>query len=485
MADEIKYYKAKYIIVWDENQHKTLENGYLAVKHDKIEGFYTELATGVPYEDLGDAAVTPGFINLHTHPSELYSLKSYREDIGNPAFYESTLYDYSLVMSFGKRGAELQAKMNLVEVLKSGCTTVLIYGGGYSKIEADIAGELGLRAYVGGAIRAADPYEEVSIWNSPDGHTLNYSFNEEEGYKRLEEAVEFVKEYDNTYEGRIKTMLAPTQTLTCTPEMLKRTRKWADKLGVGITIHGAESPVEYESSLRIHGKTPVRYMADTGMLGEDVIVAHCLYITGHDRVYHGTDDDLILLGDSHTTVAHCPWALARAGNTLQSFARYSKAGVNMGIGTDTFPSDFIQEMRYAVALGKIVDRSTFAVTAKDVFNAVTINGARAFGRDDLGRLEAGAKADFVVFKLDNIEMSPVRDVVKNIVFSATRHSVDRVYIDGRCVLKDGLVEGFDESQIAKELQEVAEQSWADTPKHDRAGRLVDELSPLACPKYEG
>ena len=70
---------------------------------------------------------------------------------------------------------------------------------------------------------------------------------------------------------------------------------------------------------------------------------------------------------------------------------------------------------------QIVDRTTFAVTARDIFNAATVNGAKAFGRNDLGKLEKGAKADFVVFKLDNIEMAPVRDVVKNIISVSYTH----------------------------------------------------------------
>ncbi len=485
MQQDTMFFKAKYIIVWDEGEHKTLENGYLAVAGDKIAGFFAELPEGAICEDLGDAAITPGFINLHTHPSEVYSLKSYREDIGNRNFYEGTLYDYALVMSFGARGAYLQAKQNMAEMLKSGCTTVLVYGGGYSRMEADLAGEMGLRAYVGGAIRAGDPREEKSIWNSPDGHSLVYDFDENSGMKRLEEAVEFVKEYKDAYHGRVNGILAPTQTMTCTPEMLRKTRQWADKLGSGITIHGAESPIEFESCIRSFGKTPVELMADTGMLGEDVIVAHCLYISGHSAVNMAGDGDLRLLGGTKTTIAHCPWAVARGANTLQSFSRYEKAGVNMGIGTDTFPSDFIQEMRYAVSLGKIADRSTFAMTGRQVFNAATLNGAKAFGRNDIGKLEAGAKADFVVFKLNSIEMSPIRDVVKNIVFCATRHSVTRVYVDGQCLLKDGAIKGYDEEAVAEELQEIAEESWKNTGKYDRLKRNVDELSPLSCPRYLG
>lgn len=483
--NEIKYYKAKYIIVWDEGQHKTLENGYLGVEVDTVAGFYTDLPKGTPYEDLGESAITPGFINLHTHPCEVYSLKSYREDIGNPYFFEGTLYDYALVMSLGERGAYLQAKLNLAEILKSGCTTSLIYGGGYSKVEAELAGKMGMRAYVGAPVRAGDRYEAKSIWDSPDGHSLIYNFDEKEGFARIDEAEQLINEIDGTFDGRIKAIWAPTQTMTCTPKMLKEVRKRADKMNMRITIHGAEAPIEFESCIRMFGKTPVQLMADTGMLGEDVIVAHCLYITGHNLINMAGDGDLKLLGNSKTNVAHCPIAISRGGNTLQSFAKYQEYGVNMTIGTDTFPSDFIQEMRMAAVMGKIVDRTTFAVSAKDIFNAATINGAKALGRNDLGKLEKGTKADFVVFKLDSIEMSPVRDVVKNIIYSATRHSVSRVYVDGRCVVKDGVISGVDEESLARELQEVSEGSWSRTAQYDRLNRNVDELSPLACPKYNG
>lgn len=481
----IKYYKAKYIIVWDEGQHKTLENGYLGVEGDTIAGFYAKIPEGTPYEDLGNAAITPGFVNLHTHPCEVYSLKSYREDVGNPYFYEGTLYDYALVMSLGERGAYLQAKLNLAEMLKSGCTTCLIYGGGYSRTEAKLAGEMGMRAYVGAPVRAGDRYEEKSIWYSPDGHSVVCEFDEKEGFDRIDEAEQLICDIDGTYDGRIHGIWAPTQTMYCTPGMLKEVRKRADRMDKRITIHGAEGPLEFETCIRMYGKTPVQLMADTGMLGEDVVVAHCLYITGHSAINMAGDSDLKLLGDSKTTVAHCPIAISRGGNTLQSFAKYQEYGVNMTIGTDTFPSDFIQEMRMAAVMGKIVDRTTFAVNARDIFNAATINGAKALGRSDLGRLEKGAKADFVVFKLDCIEMSPVRDVVKNIIYSATRHSVEQVYVGGSRVVKDGEIQGVDERKLTLELQEVSEGSWSRTAQHDRFNRSVDELSPLACPKYEG
>lgn len=485
MSMEVKYFKAKYIIIWDQNQHKTLQNGYLAVRGSHVEGFYTELPEGAPYEDLGNVAITPGFITIHGHPTELYTLRSYREDIGNPAFYESTLYDYAMAIPQSTRMVEVMVRMNMVELIKGGCTTGLIYGGGFSQFQAHTAGELGWRAYIGGDVRAGNPLSVTGIWYSPDGHSLEYSFDEESGLKRLDEAVAFIQEYDGAYDGRIHGILAPTQTMTCTPDILKKVRQKADALGVGITIHGSESMMEFESCLRMFGKTPVQFMAEHGMVGSDVVVGHCYLIQGHSNIHMYGDDDIRILSESGTTVAHCPNVLARGGNSLQSFARYRDAGVNVGLGTDTFPCDYMLEMRQAAYMGKLMAKSTFAVTAKDVFQAATINGAKALNRSDLGRLAPGAKADFVVFKLDSIEMSPVRDVVKNIVYSATRHSVDSVYIDGKCIVKHGKMNGIDEEALACELQELAEAAWIQTPEHDRFARTVNELSPLSAPLYEG
>lgn len=480
---KVKYYKAKFIIVWDKGQHKTLKDGYLGVKNDKIEGYYKGIPDGAEYEDLGNAAITPGFINTHCHPCETNSIKSYQEDIGNPNFYESGLYDYLLVLPFGKEGSILQAKLSTMEILKSGCTTALINGGPISREEARIAGEIGMRAYVGGAVRAGDPYEERAIWHSPDGHSLEYNFDEESGMQRIDEAEGFIKEIEGSYEGRINGYWAPTQTMTCTPKMLKEVRKRADKMGVGITIHGAESIIEFESCIRQYGKTPVHFMADTGMLGQDVIIGHCIFTTGHSQVFMAGDKDLKLLGDSHSTVAHSPSVFAKGGTILESFRKYADYGVNMTIGTDSYPSDIIQEMRFASSLGKIAEQSTFALSAKEIFYAATVNGAKALGRDDLGKLEKGAKADFVVFSLDNLEMSPVRDLVKNLIYCGTRHSVARVYVDGRCVVKDGEIPSMNEKELAAEFQEKAEVVWSNTAKYDRKRRNVDELSPLACPEY--
>lgn len=475
------FLKARYLIIWDGHSHRQMENGYLEVKGNEIAGIYSVLPDGAEAEDLGNVAIVPGFLNLHCHPSEVYGGRSYKEDCGNLYFYDSTLYDYAGLVSLGEQSAAIQAKLNLAEIIKSGCTTALIFGGPCSELEACLAGEIGLRAYVGWGIRAGDAKEEISIWDSPDGHSLTHQFNETAGFERIQEAVSFAKNLEGSYEGRITGLLAPTQTMTCTEDMLRATRRAADKYGIRLTTHGSEDFIEFETSIRMRGKTPVEVMAETGLLGEDLIIAHCCCITGHSQIFM-RGKDLDLLSKAKATVAHCPIVLAREGDTLETFERYQQAGVNLAIGTDTFPSDFIQEMRMAAVMGKITGRSTFATSAKDIFQAATINGASAFGRTDLGRLCVHSKADFSVFSLDTMEMSPVRDVVKNIVYSATRHSVERVYVNGKCIMKGGVVAGIDEADLTGQLQELAETAWSKVSERDPKHRTIDVISPLSCPK---
>ena len=480
MSKNVKFFKAKYIVAWEDESHRILEDGYLAVNGEEIEGCFRQLPEGAECEDLGNAAIVPGFINLHTHPSEVFSIKSLIEDCGNPNFFESTLIDFPFP-SLGKRGAELQTRLNLMELVKGGCTTSLIYGGPYSRLEAETAGEMGLRAYVGAGIRAGDRMEAKSVWNSPDGYSISYDFDEEAGFQRIKEAEELVKDYDNTYDGRIHILLGPTQTMTCTPEMLRRTRKLADKLGVGITIHAAEDLAEVEGCARLYGRTPVGFLADTGMLGEDVIIGHCVFISGHSQVFIRGDEDLKLLGSTRSNVAHSPTPFIRVGTNLESFAKYRDAGVNVGMGTDTFPSDMLQEMRLAAFMAKSQEKTTFRTKASDIFNAATVNGAKALGRKDLGKLQSGAKADFSVIDLSTIEMTPARDIVKNIVYGGTRHSISQVYIGGKCVVKDGKVNGVEEKALCEELQAVAQEAWKKFKADD--GRSLDQIFPMSFSRF--
>jgi cytosine/adenosine deaminase-related metal-dependent hydrolase len=143
----------------------------------------------------------------------------------------------------------------------------------------------------------------------------------------------------------------------------------------------------------------------------------------------------------------------------------------------------MQAMRWAAVIGKIMGRQTEIATARDVFNAATLGGARALGRHDLGRLAPGAKADLLIFAGDTLNMAPLRDPVKNIVYYAEMEDVDSVIIDGQVVVEHSQVLTADVRQVARNLQRAGERLWPRMAAHDWAGRDVDTLSPLTFPKW--
>ena len=156
----------------------------------------------------------------------------------------------------------------------------------------------------------------------------------------------------------------------------------------------------------------------------------------------------------------------------------------MALGTDTCPQSMIQAMRWAAVLSKVVERFTESTTARDVFNAATLGGAYVLAREDLGRLCAGAKADIVVFSGNSMNMVPLRDPVRNIVYNAETEEVETVIVNGNIVVENGRVKGTDQTQLNRRLQEAGRKVWPQMAQHDWAHRPVDELSPLSFPPWE-
>ena len=153
----------------------------------------------------------------------------------------------------------------------------------------------------------------------------------------------------------------------------------------------------------------------------------------------------------------------------------------MGIGTDCSPHNMLEEMRSAAILARVTAGDLETVSTADVFHAATVGGATALGRDDLGRLAPGAKADIVVVDLADVTMQPARDPLRSLIYTAAERAVRDVYIDGRQVVADGTVLTLDRADAAGRLAEAQARMLSATPQHDWKGRGAEEVSPLSLP----
>jgi 5-methylthioadenosine/S-adenosylhomocysteine deaminase len=246
-----------------------------------------------------------------------------------------------------------------------------------------------------------------------------------------------------------------------------------------------EQVYEFQEALRSTGRTPVGILAEHGLLGPDLILGHCRFVGGNSQTAYPYDDDLDTLARSGATVAHAPLAGGRRGGALESFQRFRDRGIKLSIGTDTYPLDILAEMHAAALFCKVIDRKPEVGVAADVFRAATLGGANALGRDDLGRLCRGAKADITIVDFSALRIGPVYDPIRSLVHAATGELVDTVIIDGRVVVEGGRVLAWDMDAVTREVRRAAERIWNDFPAYHWSGQPVGTVFPRSFELWDG
>jgi len=472
--------KASHIIAYDGKQHRYLKDGVVVYEGDTI------IQVGKKFDgtvdnviDATNKVVTPGLVNTHIHMAGGPLDKSLIEDRGSRNFYNSGLFEM-----LPARGAAQDIEANhasiefsIVELLHTGTTCALEIGA-HPDFVAEQAARYGFRAYIGPSFRSAR-------WHTDDGRTVKFAWDEPAGNAAFESAVRWIEENDGKHDGLVKGFLSPTTVDNCTEALLKRVRETTNRLQVPLQIHVSQSVIEFQEIARRHGLSPIEWLEQIGFLGSDVILAHAIILAGGSWAQYA-GDDIAVMARNRVSVAHAPWVFARRGIAMESFSLYLRAQINMTLGTDTTPQSMIEAMKFAAVISKIIDRQTEVATAADVFNAATLGGAKAIGRDDLGRITKGAKADLVIWEGHSIWMSPLRDPVKNIVYNAQAEDVKTVIVNGKMVLDNGVIVSVtDTTALASKLQDAGIRMWANMFKGDWAGREIDQLSPQSFPYWEG
>ncbi|HEY9566497.1 MAG TPA: amidohydrolase family protein [Thalassobaculum sp.] len=429
-----------------------------------------------PADEVVDGSgrlVIPGLVDIHSHPSSEPGNKGLNEELGSPRLGQSSLYEYMPVFRMLPEGAAHATRFAIWEMLRSGVTTFCDLSGARDGWVDEVA-ETGIRGVLCPMYRSA-------TWTTGDGHSVVYDWDEAAGERGLERAVQVIDEADRHPSGRMSGMMGPSQIDTCTPALIQESFRVARERGITMQIHAAQSVVEFNEMTRRHGMTPVEWLDDLGVLADGTIVSHGIFLNDHPWLHWPQADDFGRLVRSGAGVAHCPNVFWRRGIALNHVGRYMSAGIPLGLGTDTFPHNFLHEMEIAMVAGRLMSGDFTNATTAQIFHAATVGGARAIGRDDIGRLEPGCKADIVLVDAGHPYMQPLRDPIRSLIYSAGDRAVTDVYVHGRRVVAKGEVATIDIETTAARLNEFQQITISGVRQRDWAGRSIDEMTPMVFP----
>src|ERR1700751_5850476 len=318
-------------------------------------------------------------------------------------------------------------------------------------------------------------------WYLENDFELKFAWDEARGRDGFATALALIDRAARYPCGRLSGVVSPMQIENCTAELLRDSRGAARERGIPFTVHIAQSVNEVQEMNRRHGKTPVQWAHEIGILGPDTILGHALFLDTHSWIRWWTRTDLALIADNGCSVAHCPTPFARYGQMMENFGNYLRAGVNMGLGTDTTPHNLVEEMRKAAVLARIEARDIETVTTSDLLYAATVGGAKALMRDDLGRIATGKKADLVLVDLSLPQMMPARDPLRSFVYHAADRAVRDVFVDGRQVVAESKVLTLDHADAAHRVYCAQQRMLEAAPRRDYRSRNADEIVPLSLP----
>jgi 5-methylthioadenosine/S-adenosylhomocysteine deaminase len=358
----------------------------------------------------------------------------------------------------------------LCELLRSGVTT---------QVDLSLARPDWVEQMAQSGIRGVlAPMYRSARWFTENGHVVTYEWDEPAGRRAMEAALRIVDAAASHPSGRLSGMITPAQVDTCSAELLRDSHAEALRRKLPLQIHAAQSTVEFHEITRRHGMTPIEWLDSLGVLGPSTIIGHGIFLDHHSTTNWPKRDDLGILLARGASVAHCPTVFIRRGIAMQTVGAYIRRGVNIGIGTDTYPHNMLEEMRHALYASRIVARDVFDLRTRDVFNAATLGGAAALQRDDIGRLAVGGKADLVLVDVTAPSMRPLRDPIQSLIYAAADRAVRHVFVGGAQVVVDGRVTTMDYASAARELEETQRRVEPMVRELDWAHRSHEELSPL-------
>ena len=438
----LKIEGASYILTVDP-QRRIIRDGSIIVEGQKIArvGKSSELAdaTADRVIDGREMLVTPGFCNAHIHISYAHATRGIFPDNLDPGEYLANVFNLQSVMN--EEEEYLTSLLAITELLKYG-TTCLLDPGSTKHLDAC------MQAYRESGCRIVVGNEKVDLPN-PLNRPVYPLW---EAVSLMEDTV---RTYDGKLEGRVRAWTMPFAADYCTTELLIAAKGIADRYQTGMTLHQSNTSASVHAHLREHGKRPVEYLEEIGVLGPNVLLAH---VVGLDEA------EVDCLARTGTKAVMCPTAALKMGSGITSkglLPEMLDKGVCVGLGTDAGNnSNLVETMRsmYLITvLFKDARQTTDVVPAETALEMATIQGARALGLDDeIGSIEVGKRADLVMFDTKRPEWRTIFNPVNNLVYNADGRSVHTVIVDGKVVVEDHQPVFVDEWELIQKVQVLGE-----------------------------
>lgn len=418
------------VVTMDAN-NTILDSGVIAIKNSKIvmveskHQFQQRKLKAKKTIDAAGKVIMPGLINTHTHAA-MTLFRGLADDLPLDEWLENYIWPAE-AKYMNAQTVRLGTLLAITEMIHSGITTFNdMYF--FEDEVAQVVQESGIRAVLG---------EAILDFPTPNSKTP------EEGLKYTAWLIEKWKN-----NPLITISVAPHSTYTCSSEVLKETGKIADQYGTRLHIHLSETQKEVKEIKEKYRLTPVQYLDSLGVLGNNTVAAHCVYLT---------EKDIQVLSKNNAGVAHNPTSNMKLASGVAPVPEILAAGITTGLGTDGAASnntlDIFKEMDAASKLQKVVRLDPTVMKAEAVLRMATIGGARVLGLDDeIGSIEAAKRADIIIIDFNIPHLTPVYNIYSHLVYAAKSTDVESVIIEGKLIMEKHKILTVDEQDIINEVR---------------------------------